>query len=268
MHGGFKALVVFLVLPGCLVVPESAAPAVQFDADLASQYNFRGIPNNERGVLQGDMVVSLPTKRESGTVSVKAWGNIDLRDDVGDAWFPEGHGGEFSQVDFHLTYSDRVGGFDVGAGLVDYLLQNPDDFPFATERGETKEFFLQAGRLVPWALYPFLTVHYDFDEAEGLYVNGGVSREFPLHEKWLAEAAVSLGYSDEDQSEWTYGIAESGLADLRATGALSYTLDAHTALRASVNGSTIIEGDLEDWFDLIGIEEDNFWASLGVTWSY
>lgn len=268
MHRALWLIVPIPFLTGCLVVPEGGAPAVQFDADLASQYNFRGIPNNARGVLQADMVVSLPTKRATGNLDAKVWGNLDLSDDVGDAWFPEGHAGEFSQVDFHLVYSDSVKGFDLAIGLVDYLLQNPDDFPFATERGETKEVFVQAARLVAWDLYPFLAVHYDYDEVEGFYLNGGISRAFPLREKWVLETTVALGYSDEDQSDWNYGVMESGLADLRATGAVSYQFDRHATLRASVNGSSILDDDIQDWFDQIGVDSDNFWASIGVTWAY
>ena len=141
-------------------------------------------------------------------------------------------------------------------------------FPFATERGETKELFLVISREVFWELVPAIGIHYDFDEVDGWYFNGAVTRAFPIAEKFAADAGVSLGYSDGDQSEWNYGLNESGLADLQAAGRLSYFLDDHTTIRASVNGSTIIDEDLQDWFDLIDIAHNNLWASIGVNWGY
>jgi hypothetical protein len=31
---------------------------------------------------------------------------------------------------------------------------------------------------------------------------------------------------------------------------------------------TIVDEDLRDWFDLIGIDSDTVWVALGVTWGY
>jgi hypothetical protein len=262
------ALLTISLLGSCLVVPEGARPEVSTSATLASQYNFRGMPNNERGVLQADMEIVLPTKLETGQISLRGWANFDLRDDVGDAWFPDGHGGEPSQIDFHASYSETYHGFDITSGIVEYALQNPDDFPFAAERGETKELFVSVSRPVAWELVPSLTIHYDIDEVEGWYANAATERAFTINEEFVADASVSLGYSDEEQSDWNYGLPESGLADLRATGRVSYLFDAHTTIQATLNASTIIDEDLRDWFDLIDISADNVWVALGVVWGY
>jgi hypothetical protein len=257
-----------LLLQGCLVVPEGARPEVAITTLAASEYNFRGMTNVERGVAQGELRVDLPTKVEKGQLSFRTWANVDLHDDVGDAWFPEGHGGEPSQIDMSLFYSETYRGFDITTGLISYALQNPDDFPFAAERGETKEIFTTIATVIPWELAPSLSVHYDFDEVEDWYANAAIGREFPINEEFVSDASISLGYSGEDQSDWNYGFPESGLADLRGTGRVSYFLDPHTTIHTSLNYSTIVDEELRDWFDLIEIDSETFWLELGVTWAY
>jgi len=262
------ALLVFAFLGSCLVVPEGARPEATISGVVASEYNFRGMTNVEAPVAQVEAQIDLPTKLETGFVSVRAFANYDLKDDAGDAWFPDGHSGEPSQIDMAASYTETYRGFDFTTGIVSYALQNGDEFPFAAERGETKEVFFHASREVALALVPLLAIHYDFDEVEDWYVNAGVSREFPINEQFVADARISLGYVGEDQADWIYGFPESGLADLQAAGRISYLLDQNTTIHLSVNGSSIIDSTLQDWFDLIGIDENTVWAALGVTWGY
>ncbi len=262
------ALLAVSLFGSCLVVPEGARPEVALETVLSSEYNFRGMTNVERPVVQADMQVDLPTKLETGFLTFKTFANFDIHDNVGDAWFPDGHGGEPSQIDLLASYSENYHGVDITTGVISYALQNPDDFPFAIERGETKEIFVHASTEVALELVPALAIHYDFDEVEDWYLNAGVSREFPINQEFVADARLSLGYSGEDASDWTYGFPESGLADLQASGSVSYLLDENTAISASLNASTILDDDLRDWFDLIDIDADTFWAAIGVSWSY
>ncbi len=261
-------LLALSLLTGCLIVPPDARPQVGASAALASQYNFRGMTNVDAAVLQTDVVVDMPTKVETGFITFRGFANWDLEDDVGDAWFPDDHAGEPSQIDMHLAYSETYRGVDITAGVVSYALQNPDDFPFAGERGETKELFVSASRPMALELVPTLALHYDFDEVEDFYANAAITRDFPIDEKFVADAGLSLGYSGDEQSEWTYGLEESGLADLQAKAGVSYLHDANTTFRLQLAGSTIVDDDLRDWFDLIGIDADTIWASLGVAWAY
>ena len=58
---------------------------------LASKFVHRGMIQSENGVFQPTLNVGLPT--ESGDViGLTANANMDLNDDNGDAWFPQGHG--------------------------------------------------------------------------------------------------------------------------------------------------------------------------------
>jgi len=268
-----RSLCALLALPffaGCYVVPKDARPEVALEAKVASEYNFRGMTNVDAWVLQTEGVVDLPTKAETGFITAKAFANWDIRNDTGDAWFPDGHSGEPSQIDLSLAYSESYRGFDFVSGIVSYALQNPDDFPKAPsgERGETKEVFFSAARPTVWELVPSLTVHYDIDEVEGWYFNAALSRDFPINEEFIADSSISLGYADSDQSDWLYGIDEGGFSDLQAHAGLQYLLDVNTTLRLGLNYSTIVDNDISDWFDTINIDPDTFWADFGVVWAY
>ncbi len=270
MASSWCALLSLALLGSCAIVPEGSVPTTSLSADVASQFNFRGMPNSRRGVLQASGDIALPTKIETGVIAFKAWTNIDLSNSTGAAWFPNGHAGEPSQIDMHLSYSEHYRDFDIAFGIVSYSLQNPDDFLLAPrgERGETKEFFLSASREIPYGLVPSVTMHWDFDEAEGIYMNTGVSRAFPIEEDLVADAALSIGWSDDNQSEWSYGVQTDGIADLKLQLGISYFLDRHTTIRSSLNFSTIVDDSLSHWFDQIGVEDDNVWFMLGATWSY
>ena len=79
---------------------------------------------------------------------------------------------------------------------------------------------------------------------------------------------LGLGWMGENQSRWNYGIEEAGLADLTLRGDMDYSLQGGTTLTAFAAYSTIVDSDLSDWFDFIGIDPDQFFGGLGVRWTF
>jgi hypothetical protein len=261
------AAVIQMALSSCIVAQDSPV-LVDLEADYLTQKNFRGMVQNETGVAQGSMAVDLPLV-DQGDLVLASEASMDLSNDPGDAWFPEGHGGEVTEADLSARYSNEWAGFDWTLGIVNYNLMNGAEFAQATAlgaRGPTTELFVAVSRA--WFIEPALAVHYDIDEVEDVYVRGSLGKVFPIGEKWALGAEVGLGWSGEDMSLWNYGLAESGFADLGASVELAWSLSETTSLRALVAGSTIVDSSLQDWFDLIGIETDNVWAGLGATWSF
>jgi len=259
---------VILLLSGCKVI-EGTQHSVHMGVDAATQFNHRGMPQNDRGVLQPEMGMGFPT-RDGGTLDLDAWGNIDLTDDTGDAWFPDDNQGRFSEIDFRATYDKRVDAFDLAAGIVNYNLLNGLEFvntPAASPRGSTTALFVSATRDV-LGYSPFLEVFYDIDEVEDFYVRLGASKSFELAELWHADVTLSQGWSGEDEALWSYGVKESGLSDLSVLGSLTYDYDENTTAHVTVGASTIVDDTISEWFDAIGIESDNVWLSAGVSWSY
>jgi hypothetical protein len=256
------------VLTGCIFTKER--PSLQFNVEAATQYNHRGMVQNDRGVAQPELTADLPVSL-GGNLNVRAWGNLNLTAEAGDAWFPDGHPGKFSEIDLSTAYSRQLGPVNLAAGVVGYILPDGADFPNGV-RGSTTEVFTSAGTALFegkfYSLRPVARVHYDGDEANGLYLNGGLFKSFAVIRNLSADLGVSLGYSDDGHSDWTYGLSEEGIADLRGTARFLYALSDNTTAWVGLGASTIIDRDLQDWFDLLGIDRDNVWGTVGLGWSF
>jgi len=253
-----------LGLSSCVIAPDTR-PVLEGGVFLASQYNRRGMPQNDNGVAQVEYEVDLATKGD-GTLRMLSWGNVDLQNDVGDAWFGDGNGGQFTEVDLSLGYLRSFGAWDTVLAANAIVLPEGSAFPNGA-RGTTSEVLASVGREL-LGLYLQLAGYFDFDEVDGYYLNFRLDRSFSIAERFGADASLALGYSEENHSAWAYGLKESALADLRGTASLFYAVDAHTTIRLLLAVSTMLDSDIEDRFEAFGIESDNFWASLGISWSY
>ncbi len=255
---------------GC-VVPADARSEVGAGAVLATKFVHRGMTQVDAPVLQPKMVVALPTRSE-GRLQFDVEGNMDLRNDTGDAWFPDGHAGRFTQLELLASWQRNYGPLALRAGVHNYVLPNGVEFitgsPANSERGSTSEAFL-IGSVDVLGANPYLSLHYDFDEVRGGYYRGGVQEGIPLGGDWDLSLDGSLGYVSEAQAAWLYGTtSESGLADLRGEALVGWRYDARTKLRAGLHGSMIVDNGLDDWFSFLGIDSDPIWFSLGVAWTF
>lgn len=259
--------------PGCFV-PKDARPEVDLGLHAMTHFVHRGMTNNEHGVVQGNLAVGVPTDEEGkGNLSFTAMGNVDLDDDTGDAWFPDGNGGHVTQTDLGVRWTYTLEDVRLTVGTLSYVLADGDQFRFSPAleaRGPTTEFFVRASTDVA-GFTPAVTLHYDWDEIDGFYGEADVSRTFELvrddeEDRTLlsARANVGLAYSDRNQSAWNYGLQKGGLADLRGGIELGYAFDERTTLVLAVRGSSILDNQLRGWFDVIGIDPDVAWASLGI----
>jgi hypothetical protein len=252
-------------LPACLIPPGNP-PQVALALDAATQYNHRGMPQNATGVLQPSAAITLPAI-DDGLMTLSTWGNMDLQDDVGDAWYPDGNALRFSEIDYIATYSKRYGQVDARYGIHNYNIPRGDRFPFGA-RGATVELFGHAEYDLQNTWFPFAELRVDIDEAEGWYAFAGCAKSLPINEKLWFEAEAYASYMDSQQGFWNYALTEAGLADARLTTKLNYQYDDATQLRALLAFSTIIDSKYRDEFDDDGIDTENVWLSLGVTWSY
>lgn len=279
----FKPLVataVCLLLPGCLLVStEETFPGVAVSTELASQFNHRGMPNSDEDVARAELAVTLPAAWQdddnAATWRISSAGWMELHNDNGDAWFPDGHAGEFVEIDLTADYTHRIGRLSLVGGIVDYVLPNGPEFitssPAFSERGETKELFFGVGYDVWNGLTPFIEGHRDIDETEGFYGELGLRQGFAFNERLDGHFRVAAGYSDEDHAAWTWGETptfDAAFAVLLGEFQVDYEYDEATDLYVRLGGSTIIDGEQEDWFETIEVESDNAWILLGVRWSY
>ncbi len=267
-----------LLSSACVITDElgtEAGSSLRLDA--ASAYIHRGMVMNGDGVAQADLRTQVPVK-SGGTVTLRGFANMDLSNSTaasGDetGWLPPGHAGKVSELDLSLAYEHQVERMLLGVGLISYVFPNGGEFPltagtFNGERGETKELFLRAQYDLDQVL-PFIGVNLDFDEVYGEYISFGLSTRTyePVEELELALTA-QLSYSDARHSEWAYALPESGFSDARISADASYPLDEFTQVTAGLAYSTVVDSNLEEWFDFIGVESNNFWGAVGLRWSF
>ena len=234
--------------------PMTATASVNY----ASQYWFRGVPQNEAGNLQGSMGVAVPTSN-GGTINASAWGNMLLSNDSGDAVMADQNGGEFGEIDLTGSYSQQFGQFAVTTGVVSY------NFPNAIGPS-THELFVAAA--TEWfTLKHTLTLYYDFDLLDDMYLNYMAAKSWGIAEGTNFDLSGMIGYMGADQAEFYFGTDDSGLSDASITAGVSHTWDANTTLFLSGTLVTVIDSDLEDASDNNNFETDGAWITAGVAWS-
>ena len=270
MHRLSLATCVAFLCVGCIF--EQERPQVQVGALISTAFVRRGMVQNERGVIQPEINVDARTI-DGGILTGNAWANLDLTNSTGDAWLPDGAALDASAVDLKAQYSRTVGNFALAAGVLQYVLPNGSQFPNGP-RGTTSEVFVSGSTTLfgdeVYSFVPVASVHYDVDESEGWYLNGGIRKDLPL--PWIdalrSDISATVGWSSDKHSLWAYGLEESGFADFQGGLRLHYDLNENTTVSAGVAGSVLIDQDLRDWVELIDISEDNVWVWLGMTWSW
>jgi hypothetical protein len=265
-------LLICVSTTGCFI-PEDATPSVGLDATVASKYVHRGMTNVDGPVFQPTMNVALPTVTDD-SVALSVKGNMDLTNDNGEAWFPEGHAGRFSEIDIVATYSKQLNEtFAVTGGLFNYNFPNGQEFGLdgtgpGEERGGTNEVFVVVTADV-LETTPYFEWHYDFDEVRGAYYRAGITESFPINDQFSVDLDGSLGYASSAQSDWLYDLAKAGFADLRGEVIVNYQYDDRTTLSAGLHGSMIVDSEIDRWFVNVGnIDDDPIWVSFGVNWLF
>jgi hypothetical protein len=269
---GSFALISFAAA-GC-IVPKDQKPTVALGGEFATKFVHRGMTLVDNPVIQPELGVLLPIEN-GDTIRVRTMANIDLRNDTGDAWFPDGHAGRATQIEAQVGYAKQFGDVSLFAGVHSYNLPNGTEFVNG-ERGGTTEVFLVASANVLEAT-PYFEIHYDYDEVRGAYYRGGISEDIPIgsekepdsqRPRWSIALDGSLGYVSEAQSSWMYGFDQAGLADLRGEIVLRYQFDGRTRLSIGAHGSAIWDDDIDDWFRQLGIDDDPIWFTAGVQWIF
>lgn len=229
---------------------------VSTSQNVASAYWFRGVPRSLEAVTQGDLVVNSPFA-DGSSLSFTTWYNGQLTNGTGDATFPDGYGGQATEIDLVLSYARDVGALELTAGMIGYHF--PGFGP------STKEAWL-GGTFEALGLSHALTAYYDVDLLDDYYLSYQASRGFPLDERWSAALSLLLGYMSNDQAAFYFGRKSAGLSDLLLSGSLSYAFDENTSVFLKGAGVTVPDDELADSLDQNGFEEGGLWLALGAAW--
>jgi hypothetical protein len=243
-------------LAGCESIRGTEPSTVSTSQIVSSAYWFRGTPRSLTPVTQGDLVVNSPMAF-GGTLSFTTWYNLQLSNRTGDAIFPDGTGGEATEIDLVVDYTRELEGLAVQIGGIGY------HYPEGAQ--STREAYV-GGTLEALGLSLGLTAYYDLDQADDYYVLTRASRAFELDERWNAALTLLLGYMSDDQAELYFGRERSGLSDLLLTGSLDYHFDENTTVFLRAAGVSVPDDELEGALDDAGLDQSGLWLTIGAAW--
>ena len=235
-----------------------------FTADISLDYNtkyvWRGIEVNGESVFQPG--VSGSAYGFTGSI----WANIDMTNYWATA-------GEFSEIDYSLDYSGSVPGmekFGYSVGVIQYI------FPTLSGDGlSTTEIY--AGASLDVLLSPFFSWYRDVNNADGSYLQFGISHSF---EKELApdysvglDLSASFGFADSGYNSWYYGINETKWNDFTVGIGVPFNLK-YVTLTPSLNISTMLDDEIAAAHqDIYSTETDtadrtNVWFGVSLSKSF
>ncbi len=249
------------VLAGSAFAEEAATASVGIDVPVLSAYVWRGMVLNDEAVVQPGLTGGI------GGFSVNAWSSMDLTDN-------QGSSGEFDEMDWTVSYSQTVGMFELGAGLVAYTFPSSATETETAEDGMesetvvgalpgTKEVFVSVS--VDVVLAPSLTLYYDIDEVEDFYAVASLSHSFELAEKVGLDLSASLGYGGSDYNAFYFGSDGSALNDLVLGASLPIAVTENLSVTPAISYMMLPDSDVEDAAEALYGEKDSVYG--GVTLS-
>lgn len=206
----------------------ASAADVSVGVDFASAYVFRGAEFNDGLVVQpGAEISGFPIPEEFGSLAIGTWANMDLSDYDG-AY----DSGEFSEVDYYISYSLPVSVIDVSIGYCEYTYM-------AAGSSADRELSLGLGKAIgDSGVYSYFNAFYGVDGGidEVAYLQTGLSYEIAASDALTLSADIALGYSA--------GGDEDGFNDLTSTLGASYALTERMSLNASLSYAAELDEDV------------------------
>lgn len=222
-------------------------------SDFFGKYIWRG--QN----LSDDPVYQLGGSMTWGKFTLGIWGNMDLTS-------YNDNSGRFSEVDYSLDFSDDLPGIEgVGysVGVIYY------DFP-GTAVPDTTEVYWGLGFDVP--LSPTVTVYHDVDEAQGTYVNVGLSHSIEKIGQLAEDIPVGMdigmgiGWASSSYNNYYWGVDKSKMQDLSISVAFPFEA-VGWSFTPSLNFVTLLSDDIRDT-DAYRTESDYFFAGISMSKSF
>ncbi len=247
-----------LVISALFVMTASSAMAldkvdVSFSADYFSKYIWRGQNLFDDSVFQPSVGIA------KDNLSFNIWGSMPLKNDSsGD------NGGEFTEVDYTLDYSDSVPGVEgVGYSIGSILYDFPNTMFAST-------FEVYAGLNFDVILNPSITVYRDV-KSDGTYVSGGIAYTIEnILEGVNADLGATLGWgsSQYNKSYWTntttsMAVDKNAFNNLDLTAGFPFEV-AGFSVTPSVAYVTLISSDIKD----ASSDNNYFFAGVDVAKSF
>ena len=250
----------------------SAQAEVGAQLDLFSAYVWRGVTYTNKPVAQPDVWISFPAGNAS--ITAGGWANVELGkyDDPDDDLSESGGLSAFNVAEFnpYAEVSFSAGKAALTGGVIGYLFPNDlDDAPNGglDSESNTWEVYGTVGFDLPLA--PELSVYYDFDKVQGVYVEGGVSHSVPLGESHTLDlgglVGLNLGQGFSEDAE-SFNFDDHGLTHLDFSAGVPLTAGAFSItpllhLQVSADDATKFHSPSGDGSDV------KLWGGVSIGWA-
>lgn len=209
------ALAAIAGLPVCSAAeaPPAPAPSAYIQVTLASAYNWRGQVYDDRPVVQPYAQVT------SRGFTFGVWANANLSGkNYGDL--------DVTEVDLTASYALRVDAALIALGVTYYL-------PVSTAISPYHEVFVTARYPNSWVT-PRLEAFRTFDPSVGYYLLAGLTREFPLGEKFALSCDLSSGFGSGKYNRFSFEVDGARMNDGNAGLSLRYAISDAVSVTPSV----------------------------------
>jgi uncharacterized protein (TIGR02001 family) len=221
--------------------------SVTGEVGLYSAYVWRG------QVLNDDLVAQPQLTLSKGAFSLNVWGNYNINGKGSQDDF------DLSEVDYTFAYSlpMNTDEFSVDVGLIHYTYPESGD-------DATDEIFLQSS-FHNIILTPVLSVYYDVDEVDGLYMDLAVSQAFCFSDALCAEIGGSIGWGNNDYNDFYFNDGGSGMNDYNVYVSSDYKLSENMSVGALLQ-YTYLDGAQRSSGEYLG--DDLVWGGVSVSYTF
>ncbi len=232
-----------MVMVGLFFVGPVAAADVTLGTDIMSAYVWRGITINDGMVIQPSLDVSYKG------FGVNVWSNLDVDDYDG-----EFESGEFSEVDFTLSYGYDIDRFSLGVAYAEFL------FP-GTSTESTREISATVDIDIFNGLYAGLGFFYDIDEIDDFYASAKLGYAAQISDKFGLDFSALCGYANEDWAVANTG-TDNGFHDYLLSATATYTVIENLDLSVYLNYADSIDDDV------LAEQEVDLYGGVGLYYSF
>lgn len=231
--------IIILILLLTFVGAGSLFAQFSHEVDFVSSYVWRGwdlFPKN-KPAIQPSITY---TFGKSG-FSVNVWASLNLTD--------RAELKNLDEIDLTLNYDFAVSeNINFSVGFINYGFLWTYDYTF--KDACTQEFYAVVG-FPKMFLGPTLTVYYDINLGDGMYVELAGAHRFKMSENAALELGAALGYNG---GQWT---DETGISDLTLSAALPFTIG-KVGVTPGFNYTRVF---IEDYYRP-GDKKDKIWFSI------
>ncbi len=241
-----KMRVAAAILGLAVGVQAAVAAEATWDADVFSQYVWRGQVLNRAAVFQPALTVESDFGLSGGF-----WANMDLTDRNGTEM-------EISEVALWVSYALPLEGvFGAALTFTEYLFPNTDD-------EATRELELELALDV--LLAPTLTLAHEIDAGSSIYAALSLGHAFDLGDRLELDLGGSIGWATAAYNRDYFEVDQAALNDVTLSLGLTASLSERCSLSLLTSFSLLPDSDVRDAAKEI-FGADTAWVA-GLRFSY